>query len=78
MLRALFCEHQCFGEQISEKYECPKRRRLLQADNKTPLRVSGGTSKWMSKLDLKALWMVVLHFLVLPSKACPHTLSQDR
>ena len=26
-----------FGEQISEKYESPQRRRLLQADNETPL-----------------------------------------
>ena len=26
-----------FGDQISEKYESPQRRRLLQADNETPL-----------------------------------------
>ena len=26
-----------FGDQLSEKYESPKRRRLLQADNETPL-----------------------------------------
>ena len=26
-----------FGDQISEKYESPQRRRLLEADNETPL-----------------------------------------
>ena len=26
-----------FGDQLSEKYESPQRRRLLQADNETPL-----------------------------------------
>ena len=32
-----------FGDQISEKYESPQQRRLLQDDNERPL--SGGTSK---------------------------------
>ena len=31
------------GDQISQKYESPQRRRLLQAGNETPLR--GGRSK---------------------------------
>ena len=32
-----------FGDQFSEKYEFPQRRRLLQADNETPL--PGGDEK---------------------------------
>ena len=32
-----------FGDQLSEKYESPKQRRLLQADNEEPL--AGGASK---------------------------------
>ena len=34
--------HNVFGDQISEKYESPLRRRLLQADNETPLPGGGG------------------------------------
>ena len=30
----------------------------------------------MSKFNLRVLWMVVFHFLVLPNMACPHTLSR--
>ena len=33
-----------FGDQSSERYESPQWRRLLQADNETPL-PGGGTSK---------------------------------
>ena len=35
----------------------------------------GGTSKQMSKFNLRGLWMVLCHFLVLPNMACPRTLS---
>ena len=38
-----------FGDQISEKYESPQRRRLLQADNETPLAGGGGGEQ----LDVK-------------------------
>ena len=63
-----------FGDQLSEKYESPNggayskqiMRRLCQ----------GGTSKRTSKFNLRGLWMVVFHFLVLPSMACPRTLSR--
>ena len=58
-----------------KKYESPQRRRLLPADNETPL-PGGGTSKWTSKFNLRGLWIVVFHFLVLPNMACPRTLSQ--
>ena len=37
----------------------------------------GGTSKKTSKLNLRGLWMVVFHFLVLLNMACPHTLSPN-
>ena len=48
-------------------YSKPIMRRLCRG---------GGTSKKMSKFDLRGLWMVVFHFLVLPSMACPRTLSR--
>ena len=38
-------------------YSKPIMRRLCR----------GGTSKWTPKFNLRGLWMVVLHFLVLPS-----------
>ena len=47
-------------------YSKPIMRRLCR----------GGTSKYMSKFNLRGLWMVVFHFLVLPSMACPRTLSR--
>ena len=34
-----------FGDQISEKYESPQRKRLFQADNEMPLPGGGGASK---------------------------------
>ena len=63
-----------FGDQLSEKYESPQRRRLLQADNETPL--PGGDEQIDVKIQFTGLWMVVFHFLVLPSMACPRTLSR--
>ena len=33
--------HNVFSDQITDKYESPKRRRLLQADNKTPFAGGG-------------------------------------
>ena len=63
-----------FADEISEKNESPQQRRVIQADNETPL-PGGKTSKWRSRFNLRGSWMVVLHFLVLPNMACPHTLS---
>ena len=60
---------------ISEKYESPQQRRLLQADIETPL-PGGGTSKKTSKLNSRGLWMVVFHFSMLPNMVCPCTLSR--
>ena len=60
------------GDQISDKYESPLRRLVLQADNQTPL-------PWGDEqidVHLRGSCMVVFRFLVLPNVACPHMLSQ--
>ena len=46
-----------FGDQLSEKYESPQRRRLLQADNETPL--PGEDEQIDVKIQFTGLWIVV-------------------
>ena len=54
-----------FGDQISEKYESPQRRRLLQADNETPLLGGGG-----DQIDVKIQFTGVVNgILSLPCVA---------
>ena len=65
---------ECQAVQSSAKYGSPEQRRLLQADNETPL-LGGKASKKMSKFNLHGLWMVVFYFLVLSNMACPRTFS---
>ena len=43
-----------FAEKISEKYESPQQRRLLEADNETPL--PGGDEQIDVKIQFKGVW----------------------